>query len=130
VTFLQKLATIAVYPREDVEPAYLKDVRAFRLANIRTQSPFRSPKVLAWPSIASKNLVIANYDHLSARRLGRPARQRRGGSRIQTDSLPDERELAAKVGRHDVSEKLLAMTVTATAVKFISNPYEGAKSRG
>jgi phosphoribosylformylglycinamidine synthase len=54
-----------VYQREAVEPAYLKDVRAFRLDGIAdTTTPADDlKKLLAWPSIASKNWVYRQYDH-------------------------------------------------------------------
>jgi phosphoribosylformylglycinamidine synthase len=119
-----------VYQREAVEPAYLKDVRAFRLGNIPdTQSPISDLlKLLAWPSIASKNWVYRQYDH-----------QVRDGSvvlpgsdaaviRIKTDSLPVmSAELAAKVGDPTVSEKLIAMTVDCNGGYVYLDPYEGAK---
>src|ERR1035441_10029767 len=79
-----------VYQREAVEPAYLKDVRAFRLNGITdTTTPAEDlKKLLAWPSIASKNWVYRQYDH-----------QVRDGSvvlpgsdaaviRIKSDSIP------------------------------------------
>jgi phosphoribosylformylglycinamidine synthase subunit PurL len=133
-----------VYQRETVEPAYLKDVRAFRLGNIPdTTSPAEDlKKLLAWPSIASKNWVYRQYDH-----------QVRDGSvvlpgsdaaviRIKTDSLPGmSAELAAKVsGRAElplgqdaqqrvptISEKLIAMTVDCNGGYVYLDPYEGAK---
>jgi phosphoribosylformylglycinamidine (FGAM) synthase-like enzyme len=54
-----------VYQREAVEPAYLKEVRAFRLDGIADcQLPIEDlKKLLAWPSIASKNWVYRQYDH-------------------------------------------------------------------
>jgi len=120
-----------VYQREAVEPAYLKDVRAFRLDGIPdTQSPGSDLlKLLAWPSIASKNWVYRQYDH-----------QVRDGSvvlpgsdaaviRIKTDSLPVmSAELAAKVGDAKVSEKLIAMTVDCNGGYVYLDPYEGAKA--
>jgi phosphoribosylformylglycinamidine synthase subunit PurL len=119
-----------VYQREAVEPAYLKDVRAFRLDGIAdTTTPAEDlKKVLAWPSIASKNWVYRQYDH-----------QVRDGSvvlpgsdaaviRIKTDSLPVmSAELAAKVGDPTVSEKLIAMTVDCNGGYVYLDPYEGAK---
>ncbi len=119
-----------VYQRESVEPAYLKDVRAFRLDGISdTQNPAEDlKKLLAWPSIASKNWVYRQYDH-----------QVRDGSvvlpgsdaaviRIKTDSLPVmSAELAAKVGDPKVSEKLIAMTVDCNGGYVYLDPYEGAK---
>jgi len=119
-----------VYQREAVEPAYLKDVRAFRLDGIAdTTAPADVlKKLLAWPSIASKNWVYRQYDH-----------QVRDGSvvlpgsdaaviRIKTDSLPVmSAELAAKVGDPTVYEKLIAMTVDCNGGYVYLDPYEGAK---
>ena len=120
-----------VYQRESVEPAYLKEVRAFRLDGIADcQLPIEDlKKLLAWPSIASKNWVYRQYDH-----------QVRDGSvvlpgsdaaviRIKTDSLPVmSAELAAKVGDPKVSEKLIAMTVDCNGGYVYLDPYEGAKA--
>jgi len=120
-----------VYHREAQEPAYLKEVRAFRLDGIAdSQLPIADlKKLLAWPSIASKNWVYRQYDH-----------QVRDGSvvlpgsdaaviRIKTDSLPVmSAELAAKVGDVKVSEKLIAMTVDCNGGYVYLDPYEGAKA--
>ena len=55
-----------VYQREAKEPAYLQSVRAFTLDGIPdTTDPV--PQLLAllsWPSIASKNWVYRQYDHM------------------------------------------------------------------
>ncbi|MGD0746150.1 MAG: AIR synthase-related protein, partial [Verrucomicrobiota bacterium] len=80
-----------VYQPESREPEYLKAVRAFRLDGIPdSQSPISDLlKLLAWPTIASKNWVYRQYDHMV-----------RDGSiicpgsdaavlRIKADSLPD-----------------------------------------
>ncbi len=120
-----------VYHREAVEPAYIKEVQAFRLDGIAdTTTPAEAlKKLLAWPSIASKNWVYRQYDH-----------QVRDGSivlpgsdaaviRIKTDSLPVmSAELAAKVGDPTVSEKLIAMTVDCNGGYVYLDPYEGAKA--
>ena len=55
-----------VYHREAVEPEYLQAVRAFRLEGIAdTQSPMADlQRLLAWPTIASKNWVYRQYDHM------------------------------------------------------------------
>ncbi len=120
-----------VYQREAQEPAYLKEVRAFRLDGIAdTKTPAEDlQKLLAWPSIASKNWVYRQYDH-----------QVRDGSlvlpgsdaaviRIKTDSLPVmSAELAAKVGDVTVSEKYLAMTVDCNGGYVYLDPYEGGKA--
>ncbi|MFO1513488.1 MAG: phosphoribosylformylglycinamidine synthase subunit PurL [Verrucomicrobiota bacterium] len=120
-----------VYHREAVEPAYIKEVQAFRLDGIAdTTAPADVlKKLLAFPSIASKNWVYRQYDH-----------QVRDGSvvlpgsdaaviRIKTDSLPVmSAELAAKVGDATVSEKLIAMTVDCNGGYVYLDPYEGAKA--
>jgi phosphoribosylformylglycinamidine synthase II len=119
-----------VYQREAQEPKYLAEVRAFRLDGIADcQLPIEDfKKLLAWPSIASKNWVYRQYDH-----------QVRDGSvvlpgsdaaviRIKTDSLPVmSAELAAKVGDPKVSEKYIAMTVDCNGGYVYLDPYEGAK---
>jgi len=119
-----------VYQREAKEPAYIAEVKAFRLDGIAdTIAPADVLKqLLAWPSIASKNWVYRQYDH-----------QVRDGSvvlpgsdaaviRIKTDSLPVmSAELAAKVGDPKVSEKLIAMTVDCNGGYVYLDPYEGAK---
>jgi phosphoribosylformylglycinamidine synthase len=120
-----------IYQREAQEPAYLQAVRAFRLDGIAdTTTPADDlKKLLAFPSIASKNWVYRQYDH-----------QVRDGSvvlpgsdaaviRIKTDSLPVmSAELAAKVGDPQVSEKLIAMTVDCNGGYVYLDPYEGAKA--
>ncbi|MEI9962358.1 MAG: AIR synthase-related protein [Limisphaerales bacterium] len=119
-----------IYFRDAVEPAYLKEVRAFRLGNIPdTQSPISDLlKLLAWPSIASKNWVYRQYDH-----------QVRDGSvvlpgsdaaviRIKTDSVPVmSADLKAKVGDVQAPDKLIAMTVDCNGGYVYLDPYEGAK---
>ncbi len=120
-----------VYQRESSEPEYLKAVRAFRLDGIPdTKTPADDlQKLLAWPSIASKNWVYRQYDH-----------QVRDGSvvlpgsdaaviRIKSDSIPVmTAELKAKIGDEKVSEKLIAMTVDCNGVYVYLDPYEGAKA--
>jgi len=120
-----------VYQREAREPEYLKEVRAFRLDGIPdTKNPAEDlKKLLAWPSIASKNWVYRQYDH-----------QVRDGSvvlpgsdaaviRIKSDSIPVmTAELKAKIGDAKVSEKLIAMTVDCNGVYVYLDPYEGAKT--
>jgi phosphoribosylformylglycinamidine synthase II len=120
-----------VYQRDAQEPEYLKEVRAFRLEAVPETQDFRGDllKLLAWPSIASKNWVYRQYDQ-----------QVRAGSvvlpgsdaaviRIKTDSLPVmSAELAAKVGDPTVSEKLIAMTVDCNGVYVYLDPYEGGKA--
>jgi phosphoribosylformylglycinamidine synthase II len=120
-----------VYQRESSEPEYLKAVRAFRLDGIADTKTLVEDlkKLLAWPSIASKNWVYRQYDH-----------QVRDGSvilpgsdaaviRIKSDSIPVmTADLKAKIGDAKVSEKLIAMTVDCNGVYVYLDPYEGAKA--
>ena len=120
-----------IYQREAQEPAYLAEVRAFRLDGISdTTDPVGNlKKLLSWPSIASKNWVYRQYDHQV-----RDASVVLPGSdaaviRIKSDSLPVmSAELKAKVGNAKVSEKLIAMTVDCNGAYVYLDPYEGAKA--
>jgi phosphoribosylformylglycinamidine synthase len=113
-----------VYQRDSKEPEYLKEVRAFRLDQIpQTPDPRRDLlTLLAWPTIASKNWVYRQYDHMV-----------RDGSvvcpgsdaavlRIKGDSLP---ELS---NEKPTPEKLIALTVDCNGTYVYLDPYEGAKA--
>jgi phosphoribosylformylglycinamidine synthase len=126
----KKLADEApVYYRDAQEPAYLKEVRAFRLNGIADNpSPIADlKKLLAWPSIASKNWVYRQYDHLV-----------RDGSivcpgsdaaviRIKADSLPDA-DPGVMQHAPRITEKFIAMTVDCNGAYVYLDPYEGAKT--
>jgi phosphoribosylformylglycinamidine synthase len=112
-----------VYQRDASEPEYLKEVRAFRLDGIADcPSPIADlKKLLSWPTIASKNWVYRQYDHMV-----------RDGSvvcpgsdaavlRIKTDSLP---ELS---GGKSTPEKLIALTSDGNGAYVYLDPYEGGK---
>jgi phosphoribosylformylglycinamidine synthase len=113
-----------VYQRESKEPEYLKEVRAFRLDGIADcQLPIADlKKLLAWPTIASKNWVYRQYDHMV-----------RDGSvvcpgsdaaviRIKGDSLPELNGYSRKE-----AEKLIAMSVDGNGAYVYLDPYEGGK---
>jgi phosphoribosylformylglycinamidine synthase II len=113
-----------IYQRESQEPEYLKAVRAFRLEGMAdTQEPMAVLRqLLAWPSIASKNWVYRQYDHMV-----------RDGSivcpgsdaaviRIKGDSLPESSH------GQPVPEKLVALTVDCNGVYVYLDPYEGGKA--
>ncbi len=58
-----------VYQREAREPDYLREVRAFRLETLPdlsnpTDAADALKRLLAWPTIASKNWVYRQYDHM------------------------------------------------------------------
>jgi phosphoribosylformylglycinamidine synthase len=130
----KKLADEApIYFREAKEPEYLKQVRAFRLDGIAdTKDPIADlKKLLAWPTIASKNWVYRQYDHMvrdgSVVRPGSDA----AVLRIKADSLPplpgeDESPLTHHASR--ITEKFIALTVDCNGAYVCLDPYEGGKA--
>ncbi len=131
-----------VYQREAKEPDYLKEVQAFRLDGIADcQLPIADLKtLLAWPTIASKNWVYRQYDHMvrdgSAICPGSDA----AVLRIKSDSLPEilreDREgnegnvstsQPSRPSRDGFSEKLIALTVDGNGAYVYLDPYEGGK---
>ena len=112
-----------VYQREAREPEYLKEVRAFRLDGIpETQDPRADLlKLLSWPTIASKNWVYRQYDHMvrdgSAVCPGSDA----AVLRIKTDSLP---ELS---NSSPTPDKFIALSVDGNGAYVYLDPYEGGK---
>src|SRR5213076_2441169 len=85
----KKLADEApIYQRESREPAYLAEVRNFRWETDTTDPVANLKTLLSWPSIASKNWVYRQYDHMvrdgSAVCPGSDA----AVVRIKADSLP------------------------------------------
>ena len=112
-----------VYQRDAKEPEYLKEVRAFRLEQIPQTQDAKADllKLLAWPTIASKNWVYRQYDHMvrdgSAVCPGSDA----AVLRIKTDSLP---ELS---GGKSAPEKLIALTSDGNGAYVYLDPYDGAK---
>jgi phosphoribosylformylglycinamidine synthase subunit PurL len=118
-----KLANEApVYQREAREPAYLAAVRAFTLAQVPAiKDPIADLKaLLAWPTIASKNWVYRQYDHMvrdgSVVHPGSDA----AVIRIKADSMP--RDVDQKI-----PEKFVAMTVDCNSTYVYLDPYEGGK---
>jgi phosphoribosylformylglycinamidine synthase subunit PurL len=124
-----------IYQREAKEPEYLKAVRAFRLDRIpQTPDPGRELlKLLAWPTIASKNWVYRQYDHMV-----------RDGSvvcpgsdaavlRIKADSLPEVGRAELPLGQDaqqrvpTVPDKLIALPSDGNGAYVYLDPYEGAK---
>lgn len=120
-----------VYHREARDPDYLKTTRAFRLDAIPdTEDPAGDLKrLMAWPTIASKNWVYRQYDHMV-----------RDGSvvcpgsdaaviRIKSDSLPDADAGGAASASpvKAVPEKFVALTVDCNGAYVFLDPYEGGK---
>jgi len=129
-----------VYQCDSKEPEYLKAVRAFRLDGITdSKDPAGElKKLLAWPTIASKNWVYRQYDHMV-----------RDGSvvcpgsdaavlRIKADSLPDlvgrespralfSESLGSTESRPTIPDKFIAISVDGNGAYVYLEPYEGGK---
>jgi len=128
----KKLADEApVYQRESAEPAYLTAVRSFRLDGIADSGDrvAQLKKVLSDSTVASKNWVYRQYDHMV-----------RDGSvvcpgsdaaviRIKADSLPVMSEaVKAVAGNRPVPDKFVAFTVDCNGTYVYLDPYEGGKA--
>jgi len=133
----KKLADEApVYQREFKEAAYMEAVRAFRLEGLAdTQDPAGDLKrLLANHTIASKNWVYGQYDHMV-----------RDGSivcpgsdaaviRLKGDSLPitQDEYAAGQASRMSkpvvVPDKYIAMSVDCNGTYVYLDPYEGGKA--
>src|SRR5688572_19158922 len=119
-----KLANDApVYQREFREPAYLKTVRAFTLANIPdTTDPTSALKtLLSWPSISSKNWVYRQYDHMVRDGTIVPPGSDAAVVHIKNDSLPQPAQNGAAIS------KFIALSVDCNAAYVFLDPYEGGK---
>jgi phosphoribosylformylglycinamidine synthase len=113
----------------------LAAVRAFRLDGIAdTKDPIADLRqLLAWPTIASKNWVYRQYDHMVRDGTIVSPGSDAAVIRIKTDSLP--KDAAASSEMSDVArpiqtppEKLIAMTVDCNGVYVYLDPYEGGKA--
>ncbi|MBI3853457.1 MAG: phosphoribosylformylglycinamidine synthase subunit PurL [Verrucomicrobia bacterium] len=116
-----------VYQRDSQEPEYLKEVRAFRLDGVPdTTDPVADlKKLLAWPSIASKNWVYRQYDQMVRDGTVVCPGSDAAVLRIKADSLP---EAANSPHASRLTEKLIALTVDCNGVYVYLDPYEGAKA--
>ena len=121
----RKLADDApIYQRDAKEPAYLADVQRFTLEEVNDlEDPLEAlEKLLEWPTIASKNWVYRQYDHMvRANTMVNPGSDA-AVIRVKADSIPgvDDRE--------DFPEKILAISVDCNATQVYLDPYEGAKA--
>jgi len=111
-----------VYQREAREPEYLKEVRAFNLAGVPdTQDPLAHLKaLLSWPTIASKNWVYRQYDHMVRDNTVVCPGSDAAVLRIKGDSVPGASQAACP-------EKFIAMSVDGNGAYVYLNPYEGGK---
>ncbi len=112
-----------LYHRDSKEPEYLKAVRAFRLDGIPdTKAPIADLKrLLASPSIASKNWVYRQYDHMVRDNTIVCPGSDAAVIRIKQDSLP------GAGGKSRIAEKFIAMTVDCNGAYVYLDPFEGGK---
>lgn len=122
-----KLADDApIYHRDAKEPEYLTDVRAFNLDGTPDVEDIAGSlnKLLADPSIASKNWVFRQYDF-----------QVRNGTclipgsdaaviRVKKDSLPKSKN---DDPNEQFADKFLALTTDCNGTYTYLDPYEGGK---
>jgi phosphoribosylformylglycinamidine synthase II len=121
----KKLADEApIYHRDSAEPKYLAQVRAFSLTEIPdTQDPAANLKaLLAWPTIASKNWVYRQYDHMVRDNTIVAPGSDAAVLRIKSDSIPSNDGAAT-----EFPEKFIAMTVDCNGTYVYLDPYEGGK---
>ena len=124
----KKLADEApIYHRESRRPSYLDRTDAFALSDIRFDVPTAEalPRLLAWPSIASKNWVYRQYDHTVRNGTALFPGSDAAVLRIKEDSLPELSQGAPSEG--DFPEKFLALSLDCNATYVYLDPYEGGK---
>jgi phosphoribosylformylglycinamidine synthase subunit PurL len=127
-----KLANDApVYFRDAREPEYLKAVRAFALTELAdTQDPVAQLKsLLAWPSLASKNWVYRQYDHMVRDGTVVCPGSDAAVLRIKSDSVPISGPApdSPPAGMPPTPEKFIALAVDCNATYVYLDPYEGGK---
>jgi phosphoribosylformylglycinamidine synthase len=122
-----KLANEApIYHRESREPAYMAQIRAFKLETIPDTTNPREvlETLLAWPSIASKNWVYRQYDTVVRACTAVGPGSDAAVLRIKADSLPAG---ADEPGSQNFPEKFIALAVDCNATYVYLDPYEGGK---
>jgi phosphoribosylformylglycinamidine synthase len=105
----------------------LKEVRAFTLAGVPdTQDPLAHLKaLLSWPTIASKNWVYRQYDHMVRDNTVVCPGSDAAVLRIKEDSLPVTAD--THHAPRTTPEKLIAMSVDGNGAYVYLDPYEGGK---
>jgi phosphoribosylformylglycinamidine synthase subunit PurL len=127
----KKLADEApVYQREAREPERFAALGAFTLSGIAdTQEPAGALKLLLeWPSIASKNWVYRQYDHLVRDGTVVSPGSDAAVLRIRSDSLGPAADTSHGSGTDGrLVEKYVALTVDGNSRYVYLDPYEGGK---
>jgi phosphoribosylformylglycinamidine synthase len=100
-----------IYTREEAEPAYIKEVRNFDPRSLGSAGDFQAVllKLLDSPTIASKEWIYHQYDHMV---------------RTNTTVLPGS---DASVIRVKGTKKSLAISVDCNSTYCYLDPYEGGK---
>jgi phosphoribosylformylglycinamidine synthase subunit PurL len=113
-----------IYQRASQEPKYLAEVRAFTLEGIAdtTDATGNLNKLLAWPTIASKNWVYRQYDHTVRDNTIVAPGSDAAVLRIKGDSVP----IGDGNGK-PVPDKYIAMSVDCNGGYVYLDPYEGGK---
>ncbi len=114
-----------VYQREAREPAYIAGVRSFTLAGVADSADPGGDlgRLLAWPTIASKNWVYRQYDHMVRDNSAICPGSDAAVIRIKADSVPG----GTDEGAATFPEKFVALSVDCNAVYVYLDPYEGGK---
>ncbi len=124
----KKLADEApVYHRESRRPAYLDQTEAFSLEEVRFDNGVEAvlPKLLAWPTIASKNWVYRQYDYTVRNGTALFPGSDAAVLRVKEDSLPELSEGAQP--EKAFPEKFLALSLDCNASYVYLDPYEGGR---
>jgi phosphoribosylformylglycinamidine synthase subunit PurL len=117
-----------IYEREAREPEYLKQVRAFTLSNVPdTKDALADLKaLLAWPTIASKNWVYRQYDHMVRDGTVVCPGSDAAVLRIKEDALPVSADTHS--APRTTPEKFIAISVDGNGAYVFLDPYEGGKT--
>lgn len=120
-----------VYQRETREPEYLKAVRAFRMDGIldTTEPAAALRQLLRWPTIASKNWVYRQYDHMVRDNTAVCPGSDAAVLRIKPDCVPLNGRPNGNAARPaSESNKFIAVSVDGNATYVYLDPYEGGKA--
>jgi phosphoribosylformylglycinamidine synthase subunit PurL len=113
-----------IYQRESREPKYLAEVRAFTLDGVAdtTDAVGNLKALLAWPTIASKNWVYRQYDHMVRDNTIVAPGSDGAVLRIKSDSVP-----TGDGNGKPVPDKFIAISVDCNGGYVYLDPYEGGK---
>ena len=116
-----------IYRRQGRPPAWLTEAHAFRLEQLPEPSDVAATlrQLLAWPTIASKNWVFRQYDHMVRNNTVVCPGSDAAVLRIKPDCLPPA---PADLPERPFPEKYLAISADGNAAYVLLDPYEGGKT--